>query len=107
MSKLTLNEREQSDAQLMQTADKILSKMTAESILFPTPAPALATLDVALTAFLNSAAEAAYRDTRAVLIRNQKRKELVYVLKELAKYVDTPVLCNGSPKLILVNFKIK
>lgn len=89
MSKLTLNEREQTDVQLMQTAEQILSKMTAEAVLFPTPVPDLEALQSALTAFRNSATEAAFHDSRAILIRNQKRKDLVYILKELSKYVDT------------------
>src|SRR5690606_21284645 len=40
-------------------------------------------------AFRLSATEAAYRDTRAIKIREAKRKELVHLLHELAKYVDT------------------
>ena len=99
MNKLKLNEKEQTDVQLMQTAEQILSKMTQEPILFPTPVPELTELEHALTVFRNSATEAAYRDTRAILIRKQKRKELVYVLKELAKYVDT--VANGNYSIIL------
>ncbi|NGM90339.1 hypothetical protein G5B35_23865, partial [Parapusillimonas sp. SGNA-6] len=78
MNKLKLNEKGQSDVQLMQTAEQILSKMAQEATLFPTPVPELTALETALTAFRNSATEAAYRDTRAILIRKQKRKELVY-----------------------------
>src|SRR5690606_29817602 len=99
MNKLKLNEKGQSDVQLMQTAEQILSKMAQEATLFPTPVPELTALETALTAFRNSATEAAYRDTRAILIRKQKRKELVYVLKELAKYVDT--IANGDDSIIL------
>lgn len=99
MSKLTLKEKEQKDVQLMQTAEQIHSKMTQETTLFPEPIPGLSVLNNALTAFRDSATEAAYRDTRAILIRRQKRKALVYVLKELGKYVDT--VANGDDTVIL------
>lgn len=96
MSKLKLDERKQTDVQLMQTAEQIFVKMTQESTLFPTPIPPLADLETALAAFRNSATEAAYRDTRAIMIRQQKRKELVRVLKELSKYVDTVANDDGT-----------
>lgn len=99
MSKLKFNEQEQTDAQLMQTAEQILSKMTQEATLFPTPIPELSALETALVAFRDAATEAAYRDTRAIMVRNQKRKELVYVLKELAKYVDT--VANEDDSIVL------
>ncbi|NGM62124.1 hypothetical protein G5B30_09380 [Sphingobacterium sp. SGG-5] len=106
MSKLTLNEKEQTDVQFMQTAEQILTKMTAESTLFATPIPELSVLETALTAFRAAATEAAYRDTRAILIRNQKRKELVYVLKELAKYVDT-VAGDDDSTILAAGFSIR
>lgn len=70
MSKLKLSEKDQTDVQLMQTAEQIFTKMTAEATLFSTPIPALSTLETALIAFRNSATEAAYRDTRAILINH-------------------------------------
>lgn len=99
MSKLKLPGKKQTDVQLMQTAEQIYSKMTAESTLFAAPVPALTILEAALTAFRNSATEAAYRDTRAIMIRKQKRQELDYVLKELSKYVDT--VANGDGTVVL------
>lgn len=99
MSKLKLSEKEQTDVQLMQTAEQIFTKMTSESTLFASPSPELSELETALAEFRNSATEAAYRDTRAIMIRKQKRKELVYILKELSKYVDT--IANGDGTIIL------
>lgn len=89
MSNLKFNEKDYKDVQLMQLAEQIHTKMGQDSALFPEPMPELSVLQSALVAFRNAATEAAYRDKRAVMIRNQKRQELVYVLKELAKYVDT------------------
>ncbi|TDQ76612.1 hypothetical protein [Sphingobacterium yanglingense] len=99
MSKLTIKEVRQTDVQLMQTAEQIFTKMTAEATLFATPVPSLATLETALIAFRNSATEAAYRDTRAIIVRKQKRAGLVYLIKELGKYVDT--IAKGDDSIIL------
>ncbi|MCW8310294.1 MULTISPECIES: fibronectin type III domain-containing protein [Sphingobacterium] len=99
MSQLTINERGQTDVQLMQTAEQIATKMANETTLFPDPVPALSVLNTALAAFRNSATEAAYRDTRAIMIRKQKRQELVYILKELGKYVDT--IANNDDTIVL------
>ncbi|MFU1857921.1 fibronectin type III domain-containing protein [Sphingobacterium sp. NGMCC 1.201703] len=106
MSQLTINEKDQTDVQLMQTAEQIATKMANEKTLFPTPVPALTALEAALVAFRNSATEAAYRDTRAIMIRKQKRQELVYILKELGKYVDT-VANNDDTIVLAAGFNIK
>ncbi|PUV21967.1 fibronectin type III domain-containing protein [Sphingobacterium athyrii] len=106
MSQLTINEKDQTDVQLMQTAEQIATKMANEAVLFPTPIPALTVLNAALTAFRNSATEAAYRDTRAIMIRKQKREELVYVLKELGKYVDT-IAGNDDTIVLAAGFNIR
>ncbi|RKE56669.1 hypothetical protein [Sphingobacterium detergens] len=99
MSQLTINDKDQTDVQLMQTAEQIATKMAKETTLFPTPVPTLSALEAALTAFRNSATEAAYRDTRAIMIRKQKRQDLVYILKELGKYVDT--VANNDDTIVL------
>lgn len=99
MSKLKLNEKGQKDVQLMQTAEQIISKMTVNSELFPSPVPSLSVVQNVLTAFRNSVTEAAHRDMRAIMIRNQRKKELLYVLKELGKYVDS--IANGDGIIIL------
>lgn len=106
MSQLTINEKDQTDVQLMQTAEQIATKMANEAVLFPTPIPALTVLNAALTTFRNSATEAAYRDTRAIMIRKQKREELVYVLKELGKYVDT-IAGNDDTIVLAAGFNIR
>lgn len=77
------------DDAMMQYVEQIVTEMKANVALFPNPVPALNVVETALAAFRLSATEAAYRDTRAVKIRNGKRKELVFQLRELAKYVDT------------------
>ena len=89
MKKPTTQSHKLGDVQLMQYVEQIITKMGKNELLFPTPIPELPTVEVALIAYRLAATEAAYRDTRAIKIREAKRKELVHLLHELAKYVDT------------------
>ena len=99
MSYVTFNAGNLKDVELMQMAEQILTKMGQEMILFPAPKPDLDTLEASLDSFRYAATEALYRDNRAILIRRQKKDELVYVIKELAKYVDT--IARGDRTIIL------
>jgi len=89
MKKPTTQSHKLGDDNLMQYIEQIITEMKGNEVLFPNPVPALIVIETALAAFRLSATEAAYRDTRAVKIRKGKRKELVYQLRELSKYVDT------------------
>jgi len=99
MSHVTFNAGNLKDVELMQMAEQILTKMNQEAALFPTPTPDLHILDASLDAFRHAATEASHRDGRAILIRRYKRDELVYLIKELSKYVDT--ISRGDITVIL------
>ena len=77
------------DDAMMQYVEHIITNMKDGKDLFPAPVPSLSVVEAALATFRHSATEAAYRDIRAVKIRKEKRKQLVYLLRELSKYVDT------------------
>lgn len=77
------------DSNFMQYVEQIIQEMGKAQSIFPEPVPGLGVIESALIAFRLSATEAAYRDTRAVSLRNTRRRELEYLLNELAKYVDT------------------
>lgn len=96
MHRIKIGKKDPTDVQLMQSAEQIYTKMTAELTLFPAPVPSLTVLERSLTIFRHAVVEAAYRDKRAIVVRNEKRKELLYVLKELSKYVDTMAAGDGS-----------
>lgn len=89
MSKPTTQSQRLKDDNLMQYVEQIIINMRAAVATYPEPAPALDTIEEALSDFRLSATEAAYRDGRAIRIRKDKKKHLEYLLSELAKYVDT------------------
>ena len=89
------------DAAIMQYVEQILTKMAEHNDLFPDPVPELSSLESALSAFRLAATEAAYRDTRAVRIREGKRKELEALLRELVKYVDS--MAHSDETIILAS----
>ncbi len=99
MKKPTTNFRELDAAQLIQFAEEIVTKMGQHDDIFVTPTPALATLSAITQTYRESAAEAAFNDRRAISFRNEQRKELEYVISELAKYVDT--VARGNETTIL------
>lgn len=82
-----------------QYAESILVKMTENANLFPDPDPALELLEESLTAFRRAVADAAFRDMRQVVIKNQRFTELKSVLFDLSLYVTK--VAQGNRALIL------
>ena len=101
MKRIKIGKKDLTDAQLMQIAEQIHTKMMSETTLFAMPVPALPVLEGALVVFRDAAVEAVYRDKRAIIIRNEKRESLLYILKELSKYVDT--VANGDSSIVLAS----
>ncbi len=101
MSKPTTQSQRLKDDNLMQYAEQIITNMREAVTIYPEPVPGLDTIETALIDFRLSATEAAYRDGRAVRIRRDKKKQLEYLLSELAKYVDT--VANKDANLILAS----
>lgn len=89
MSKPVTQAQRLKDDNLMQYVEQIITNMRAATAMYPEPIPGMDIMEEALTDFRLSATEAAYRDGRAIRIRQDKRKHLEYLLSELAKYVDT------------------
>lgn len=106
MSNLKFYERDYKNEQLMQLAEQVHAKMGEQIALFPKSVGGLSNLHTALVPFRHAAAEAIHRDSRAIKIRNRKRQELICVLKELAKYVDT-VARDDDAVVLAAGFDIR
>lgn len=83
----------------MRYADNILLKMTENVDLFPDPDPTLAELDSALSDFRLSLSEAAFRDMRKVVVKNQMQAKLRQVIYGLSLYVEK--VSQGDQAMIL------
>ena len=101
MSKPTTQSQRLKDDNLMQYVEQIITNMRVATTTYPESVPGMDTMETALIDFRLSATEAAYRDRRAIRIRQEKRKHLEYLLTELAKYVDT--VANKDANLVLAS----
>lgn len=95
----TIRSHNITDAALMEYANRIWKEMTNNASLFPDPTPDLETFKEAADGFQQAITDAAYRDRRAVLIREGKRKELLKCLRYLSFYVD--FIARGNEDIIL------
>jgi Fibronectin type III domain len=87
-----------SDALLITDTNTILTAMTGNTN-YPTPSPALTAVTTALNDFTTTLANAADGGITLTSIKNDKRAELVALLRELANYVQGA--CNGDLTVLL------
>ncbi|TYR33013.1 hypothetical protein FXV77_18425 [Sphingobacterium phlebotomi] len=99
MAKPTLFSKIGTEAKLLTYAENILKKSQENAVLFPQAASTIVELEAALKAYRNGLAEAAYRDMRQIVIKNQYAATLKQVLYRYALYVE--VVANGDPNIIL------
>lgn len=101
MAKPTTRSHNISDAELNEYASIILKGMKKNVSLFPNPNPDMKTFEIMLQDFKRAMADATYRDRRAVVIRNGKRKELQEGIRLLALYVQA--IAKGDRSIILAS----
>ena len=87
-----------SDAQLITSTTTIVTAMTGNAS-YATPAPALAAITTAKTAFATAVANAAEGGLSLTAIKNDKRAVLVALMRQLASYVQ--VTCDGDYAVLL------
>lgn len=101
MKRPTLQSHNVSNARLDLYATGILNGMLQNGDVFSSPTPSLGELERALVDFRTAVADAAHRDQRAILLRNQKRKELFKILRLLSFYVSR--VADGNESIILLS----
>lgn len=101
MKRPTLQSHNTSNAVLDDYATRILKQMTANRDVFADPNPALEELEAVLLEFRRAVSDAIYRDRRAIILRGQKRKELLRILRLLSFYVAR--VADGDESLILLS----
>lgn len=99
MRKPTLRFQKLSAAQSLQYAEQIVGKMQQHPDLFVTPIPSLDDVEAAIAEFRDATTEAAFRDRRAIVLREQRQAELKTLVYELSKYVDT--VAAGDEAVVL------
>lgn len=100
MAKTTLKTGTTSgEAQYVKFVENIVVKLTENASMFPDMDPTLADLQQALTAFKKAQADAAYRDKRLVVIKNQTLDSLKLVVYHVSLFVERKA--NGDAAVIL------
>lgn len=99
MAKPTLSSKIGSAAKLLTYAENVFKKSIENAVLFPDAASTIVELEAALKAYRNGLTEAAYRDTRQIVIKNKQAAILKQVLYKYALYVEA--VANGDPNIIL------
>lgn len=89
---------EDNDGQLITRTGGIVTAMTGNAS-YPTPAPTLASVSTALTAFSTAVSDAVDGGVTLTAIKKEKRAALVALLRQLASYVQ--VTCNGDLAVLL------
>lgn len=87
------------EAQYVQFVENIVAKLKENEDLFPDVDPSLVDLEQALATLKQAQADAAYRDKRLVVIKNQALAVLRTMVYHLSLYVER--MANGDPSIIL------
>jgi len=100
MAKTTLKTGTTSgEAQYVKFVENIVVKLTENASMFSDMDPTLADLQQALTAFKKAQADAAYRDKRLVVIKNQALDALKLVVYHISLFVERKA--KGDAAVIL------
>jgi hypothetical protein len=87
-----------SDAQLIVDVNGILTGLTGNAS-YPNPSPTLTAVTAALNAFTTAVADAIGGGVMLTSVKNDRRAELVALIRELASYVQ--VTCKGDMTVLL------
>lgn len=101
MAKPTLHSKIGTAAKLLTYAENVLQKSKDNADLFIDAAETMVELEAAIAAYRKGMTEAAYRDMRQVVIKNQQAEVLKQILQRHALYVE--MVANGDPNLILAS----
>src|SRR5690606_40779006 len=99
MAKPTLTSKTRTDSKLVQYASNVVSKTTENASLFPDATEKVALLKTALDTYMGSLSEAAYRDMRQVIIKNQQATVVRELLYDLSLHVES--VAKGDPNILL------
>lgn len=98
--KVLINFSKFADSKLEAVCKAILKAMTGNSN-FPTPTPTLVVIQDALDNFSNGLTAAATRARNAVALKNQYRKVLIGLMRQLGNYVNT--ICMGDVAMLTIS----
>jgi hypothetical protein len=99
MAKPVLSTKTRTESQLVQYASNVVKKSKENADLFPDATEKVTLLETALADYTNSLSEAAFRDMRQVVIKNQQAVLVRQLLYDLSLHVES--VAKGDPNIVL------
>ncbi|NGM62525.1 hypothetical protein G5B30_11430 [Sphingobacterium sp. SGG-5] len=99
MAKPVLTSKTGTEAKLVQYASNVVKKVTENAPLFPDATEKVTLLETALADYTASLSEAAFRDMRQVVIKNQQATVVKELLYDLSLHVES--VAKGDPNILL------
>ncbi len=99
MAKPVLSSKTGTEARLVQYTSNVVKKTKENATLFPDATEKVALLETALADYTASLSEAAFRDMRQVVIKNQQAAVVRQLLYDLSLHVES--VAKGDPNILL------
>lgn len=99
MAKPVLTSKTRTESRLVQYASNVVKKSKENADLFPEATEKVTLLETALADYTDSLAEAAFRDMRQVVIKNQQAVLVRQLLYDLSLHVES--VAKGDPNIVL------
>lgn len=99
MKKPVVSSKTGTESKLIAYASNVVKKSTENAALFPDATEKVTLLESALADYMDSRAEAAFRDMRQVVIKNQQAVTVRQALYDLSLHVES--VAKGDPNILL------
>ncbi|NGM63788.1 hypothetical protein [Sphingobacterium sp. SGR-19] len=99
MAKPVLTSKTRTESRLVQYASNVVKKSKENADLFPDATEKVTLLETALADYTDSLSEAAFRDMRQVVIKNQQAVLVRQLLYDLSLHVES--VAKGDPNIVL------
>lgn len=99
MAKPTLTSKTGSESELVAYASNVVKKSQENAALFPDAEDKVTAVQAALSIYMDSKSDAAFRDMRQIVIKNQQASRLRELLYDLSLHVES--IAKGDPALLL------
>lgn len=99
MAKTSLQTKGKNEANYVKFVENVIVKLTENSALFTDLDPTIVEIEGALSSFKKAQADAAFRDMRFVVIKNQELAVLKRMVYDLWLYVEK--VAKGDPSVIM------
>lgn len=99
MAKPTVSTKTRKESELISYAQQVVKKSKENASLFPDATAKVTLLENVLADYMDSRTEAAFRDMRQIVIKNQQAELVKQALYDLSLHVES--VAKGDPNILL------